>query len=40
MERMTKTVGEDAAAIMGAHIEFADKDMDNGAIDGGTCAEC
>ena len=43
MERMTKTVGEDAAAIMGAHIEFAEdegiKDMVNGAIDGGTCAE-
>ena len=43
IERMTKTVGEEAAAIMGAHIEFAEdegiKEAVNGAIDGGTCVE-
>lgn len=43
IERMTKTVGEEAAAIMGAHIEFAEdegiKESVNGAIDGGTCVE-
>lgn len=36
IERMTKTVGEEAAAIMGAHIEFAEdegiRDMVNGSI--------
>lgn len=43
IERMTQTVGEDAAAIMGAHIEFAEddgiKDMVNASIDSGKCAE-
>lgn len=43
IERMKKTVGEDAAEIMGAHIEFAEddgiKDMVNGSIDSGMCAE-
>ena len=43
IERMTKTVGEEAAAIMGAHIEFAEdegiKEAVNSAIDGGTCVE-
>lgn len=43
IERMTKTVGEEAAAIMGAHIEFAEdegiKEAVTGAIDGGTCVE-
>lgn len=43
IERMRKTVGEDAAAIMGAHIEFAEdegiKDMVNSSIDSGMCAE-
>ena len=43
IERMTKTVGEEAAAIMGAHIEFAEdegiKEAVNAAIDGGTCVE-
>ena len=43
IERMKKTVGEDAAAIMGAHIEFAEdegiKEMVNGSIDSGMCAE-
>ena len=40
---MTKTVGEEAAAIMGAHIEFAEdegiRDMVNGSIESGMCAE-
>ena len=40
---MTQSVGEEAAAIMGAHIEFAEdegiKDMVNGSIDSGMCAE-
>ena len=43
IERMTRTVGEEAAAIMGAHIEFAEdegiKEAVNSAIDGGTCVE-
>ena len=43
IERMTATVGPDAAAIMGAHIEFAEdegiKDMVNGSIESGMCAE-
>ena len=43
IERLKVTVGEDAAAIMGAHIEFAEddgiKDMVNGSIDSGMCAE-
>ena len=43
IERMTKTVGEEAAAIMGAHIEFAEdegiRDMVNGSIESGMCAE-
>lgn len=43
IERMKKTVGEEAALIMGAHIEFAEdegiKDMVNGSIDSGMCAE-
>ena len=43
IERMIQTVGEESAAIMGAHIEFAEdegiKDMVNGAIDSGMCAE-
>ena len=43
IERMKKTVGENAAEIMGAHIEFAEdegiKDMVNGSIDSGMCAE-
>lgn len=43
IERMTQTVGEDAAAIMGAHIEFAEdegiQDMVNSSIDSGMCAE-
>ena len=40
---MTATVGPEAAAIMGAHIEFAEdegiKDMVNGSIESGMCAE-
>ena len=43
IERMTQTVGEEAAAIMGAHIEFAEdegiQEMVNGSIDSGMCAE-
>ena len=43
IERMTQSVGAEAAAIMGAHIEFAEdegiKDMVNGSIDAGMCAE-
>ena len=43
IERMTQTVGADAAAIMGAHIEFAEdegiKDMVYSSIDSGMCAE-
>ena len=43
IERMTQSVGEEAAAIMGAHIEFAEdegiKDMVSGSIDSGMCAE-
>ena len=43
IERMTATVGPEAAAIMGAHIEFAEdegiKDMVNGSIESGMCAE-
>ena len=43
IERMKVTVGEEAAAIMGAHIEFAEddgiKDMVNGSIESGMCAE-
>ena len=43
IERMKQTVGEESAAIMEAHIEFAEdegiKDMVNGAIDSGMCAE-
>ncbi len=43
IERMTQSVGEEAAAIMGAHIEFAEdegiKDMVSGSIDAGMCAE-
>lgn len=43
IERMKQSVGEEAAAIMGAHIEFAEdegiKDMVNGSIDSGMCAE-
>ncbi len=43
IERMTKTVGEEAAAIMGAHIEFAEdegiREMVNGSIESGMCAE-
>ena len=43
IERMTQTVGEEAAAIMGAHIEFAEddgiKDMVKGSIESGMCAE-
>lgn len=43
IERMTKTVGEEAAAIMGAHIEFAEdegiREMVNGSIASGMCAE-
>ncbi|MCI7218058.1 phosphoenolpyruvate-utilizing N-terminal domain-containing protein, partial [Parafannyhessea umbonata] len=42
IERMKQSVGEEAAAIMGAHIEFAEdegiKDMVNGSIDSGMCA--
>ncbi|HJB48271.1 MAG TPA: phosphoenolpyruvate--protein phosphotransferase [Candidatus Olsenella excrementigallinarum] len=41
--RMTETVGEEAAAIMGAHIEFAQdegiQEMVNGSIESGMCAE-
>ena len=41
--RMTETVGEEAAAIMGAHIEFAEdegiQEMVNGSIEAGMCAE-
>ena len=40
---MKKTVGEEAALIMGAHIEFAEdegiKDTVNSSIDAGMCAE-
>ena len=43
IERMTATVGSEAAAIMGAHIEFAEddgiKEMVNGSIESGMCAE-
>ena len=43
IERMKQSVGEEAAAIMGANIEFAEdegiKDMVNGSIDSGMCAE-
>lgn len=43
IERMTKTVGPEAAAIMGAHIEFAEdegiKGMVSDSIDSGKCAE-
>ena len=43
IERMTATVGPEAAAIMGAHIEIAEdegiKDMVNGSIENGMCAE-
>ena len=43
IERMKATVGEEAAAIMGAHIEFAEddgiKEMVEGSIDSGMCAE-
>ncbi|MBM6773996.1 phosphoenolpyruvate--protein phosphotransferase [Olsenella profusa] len=43
IERMKVTVGEEAAAIMGAHIEFAEdegiQEMVNGSIDSGMCAE-
>ena len=43
IERMKQTVGEEAAAIMGAHIEFAEdegiQEMVNGSIDTGMCAE-
>ncbi len=43
IERMTQTVGEEAAAIMGAHIEFAEdegiQEMVNGSIEAGMCAE-
>ncbi len=41
--RMTETVGEEAAEIMGAHIEFAQdegiQEMVNGSIESGMCAE-
>ena len=41
--RMTETVGEEAAAIMGAHIEVAQdegiQEMVNGSIESGMCAE-
>ena len=41
--RMTETVGEEAAAIMGAHIEFAEDEgiveMVNSSIESGMCAE-
>ncbi len=43
IDRMTKTVGPEAAAIMGAHIEFAEdegiREMVNGSIESGMCAE-
>lgn len=43
IERMRKSVGDEAALIMGAHIEFAEdegiKEMVNGSIDSGMCAE-
>ena len=43
IERMSQTVGDDAAAIMGAHIEFAEDDgikmMVNGSIESGMCSE-
>ena len=43
IERMKQTVGEEAAAIMGAHIEFAEdegiREMVNGSIESGMCAE-
>ena len=43
IERMKVTVGEEAAAIMGAHIEFAEdegiQEMVNGSIESGMCAE-
>ena len=43
IERLSQTVGDDAAAIMGAHIEFAEDDgikmMVNGSIESGMCAE-
>ncbi len=43
IERMTQTVGPEAAAIMGAHIEFAEdegiREMVEGSIESGMCAE-
>ena len=43
IERMKVSVGEEAALIMGAHIEFAEdegiKDTVNSSIDAGMCAE-
>lgn len=43
IERMTRTVGKESAAIMGAHIEFAEddgiKETINSSIDSGMCAE-
>lgn len=43
IERMTKTVGPEAAAIMAAHIEFAEdegiREMVEGSIESGMCAE-
>lgn len=43
IERMTQTVGEEAAAIMGAHIEFAEdegiREMVESSIESGMCAE-
>lgn len=43
IERMTQTVGPEAAAIMGAHIEFAEdegiREMVESSIDAGMCAE-
>lgn len=43
IERMKQTVGTEAAAIMGAHIEFSEdegiKEMVNASIESGMCAE-
>ncbi|OFK24186.1 phosphoenolpyruvate--protein phosphotransferase [Olsenella sp. HMSC062G07] len=43
IERMVVSIGEEAALIMGAHIEFAQdegiKEMVSGSIDAGMCAE-
>lgn len=43
IERMTETVGPEAAAIMGAHIEFAEdegiREMVESSIEAGMCAE-